>query len=61
MSRENVLILLGLLIMLAPFSGLPNSWLEFVLPAFGLVVVLIASMVRAQQRAEEASEEPALS
>ncbi len=58
MSRENILILLGLMTMLAPYSGLPISWLEFILPAIGLIVVLIASMVRASQRSIEAPSEP---
>jgi hypothetical protein len=46
MSRTSTLMLIGLLIGLVPFSGLPQSWLEFILPALGLIIVGIAYTMR---------------
>ena len=42
MTRPQILIVLGFLIVLAPFSGLPTSWLELMLPVVGIVVIAIA-------------------
>lgn len=39
MSLGRTLILLGVLIALSPFVGLPYSYLAWVLPLLGLVVV----------------------
>lgn len=50
MTRENVLILLGALVILAPFSGLPLSWLSFILPILGAGVVGIGILMRAVRR-----------
>jgi chromate transport protein ChrA len=42
MTRPQMLIVLGLVVALAPFSGLPASWLQFLLPAIGIVIIAIA-------------------
>jgi hypothetical protein len=47
MARENILIILGILTILAPFAGLPISWLEFILPAIGLAVAALGYSFRA--------------
>jgi hypothetical protein len=54
MSRESILILLGILTILAPFSGLPLSWLEFILPAIGLAVAALGYSFRAPREGSTA-------
>ncbi|MGE5541251.1 MAG: hypothetical protein ACM3TU_03150 [Bacillota bacterium] len=49
MTRSHILILIGILTLLAPFSGLPISWLEFVLPVFGLIVAGVGYSYRASK------------
>jgi len=49
MSRESVLILLGVLTVFAPFSGLPVSWLAWILPVLGVCVVIIGVSLKLQQ------------
>lgn len=51
MHRESSLIALGALIFVSPFLGLPYSWLMFILPVLGLVVVAIAISLRMRRRA----------
>jgi uncharacterized membrane protein YqgA involved in biofilm formation len=46
MSRSLMLIILGALIALAPFSGLPLRVLAFVLPVLGLVAMAIGISYR---------------
>ncbi len=41
MSRESLLIMLGLVVGVAPFVGLPLLWLSIVFPVCGLLVALI--------------------
>lgn len=41
MSRERILIILGVLIILSPFSGIPLAVLSWVLPVFGIAVITI--------------------
>lgn len=41
MSREPILILLGTLIAISPFIGMPPSWFAFFLPIAGLLVAVI--------------------
>lgn len=57
MSREATLILVGVLVALSPFSGLPQGWLAVVLPFLGIVAGGIGYALRREQvlraRAEE--------
>lgn len=46
MSKENILILLGVIVALAPFSGVPLSWLDIALPLIGLGIGLIGYFMR---------------
>jgi hypothetical protein len=39
MTREYVLMLLGILVLVSPWSGLPLAWLTWFLLAVGLAVV----------------------
>ncbi len=46
MTRSNALLLLGALVILSPFSGLPLSWLEWLLPVLGAVIAGIGYTLR---------------
>ncbi|MEJ0053565.1 MAG: hypothetical protein WDN10_02450 [bacterium] len=64
MSRVSTLILLGVLVFLSPFSGLPVSWLSWFLPILGIAIVVAGlslrqSRVRAEIRASAAAPAPA--
>lgn len=54
MSKEGTLFTVGVLVMLAPFAGLPMSWLAWILPLLGAVVVIVAYLVRQQHAAPPA-------
>ncbi len=41
MSREPILILLGILLGISPFVGMPPSWSTFFLPVMGVLVAFI--------------------
>jgi hypothetical protein len=60
MSRTGLLILLGILIMLVPFSGLPVALRTLLSIIFGACVLGIGITVRARQaeRAQISSETP---
>ena len=49
MSRESMLILLGILVVLSPFLGLPLSMLAWLLPFLGLVILGIGISLRAER------------
>jgi cell division protein FtsW (lipid II flippase) len=52
MSRESLLILLGLLVAVLPFLGLPLFWLSIGYPVIGALVVLIGlTLARRKKRA----------
>jgi hypothetical protein len=46
MSRTGVLITLGVLVMLTPFSGLPVAIRDLLLVAFGVCVLVIGLSLR---------------
>lgn len=46
MTRESVLIALGVLIGVSPYLGIPLSMLGVVLPVLGLIVIAIGVMLR---------------
>jgi flagellar biosynthesis component FlhA len=53
MSRSLMLIVAGVLVMLAPFSGLPMAILTWILPVLGAAVVAIGvSYKRERMRLE---------
>lgn len=41
MSREPILIVLGTLLAVSPFVGMPPSWFAFFLPVTGALIVVI--------------------
>ena len=46
MSRESILLILGALVIISPWSGLPPTWMEVLLVLLGLGVVVIAITLR---------------
>ena len=59
MSRTGTLVLLGILVALAPFVGLPLSVLAWVLPILGVMVLLTGISLRARRApVEEPAPEP---
>jgi hypothetical protein len=46
MTRESFLILLGVLVALSPFSGFPLSWLAWILPILGILIVGVSITLR---------------
>jgi hypothetical protein len=48
MSRSSTLILLGLLVALAPFSGLPSSFRTLIAVVLGLIVLGVGVAERAR-------------
>jgi hypothetical protein len=49
MSSEATLILLGSIVALLPFIGLPYTFLMVILPVLGIVVAIIAIRLRARR------------
>jgi hypothetical protein len=53
MSRENILILLGVLVLLTPFIGVPVSILSWILPLLALGIIGIAYTLRVAKKSYE--------
>lgn len=47
------MILLGILVVLSPFAGLPLAWLMWLLPILGALIVIIGIMIRRSRRTQE--------
>ncbi len=58
MHRQRMLIILGVLIALAPYLGLPYGWLMFLLPLLGIIVLSLGLSLRIKRRAPLADETP---
>jgi hypothetical protein len=56
MSRANILIVLGLLTALAPFSGLPSSWLQWLLPIAGIAIAATGHTYKVHVPVEQGEE-----
>lgn len=48
MTREHVLMVLGALVLLSPWSGIPMEWLQWALLLIGLAIIAVAFMMRRQ-------------
>jgi len=46
MTRETVLIVLGVIVAASPYLGLPLSILSILLPVLGLTIIIIGVMMR---------------
>jgi hypothetical protein len=53
MTRESFLVILGALVILSPFAGLPLSWLEWILPILGVIVIILGISLRRDRAARE--------
>ncbi len=53
MKRESLLILVGALLILSPFLGLPYTWLMFIVPGLALVVISIGVSLRLPKRVKD--------
>lgn len=53
MSSESTLILLGILVVITPYSGIPSFWYGYVLPIFGLFIIGIGFLFRARRISSE--------
>lgn len=51
MSRTYMLVVLGILVAAAPFSGLPISWLGILLPVIGIGIAVIGMSLIARLKA----------
>lgn len=52
MQKETVIIALGLIVVLDPFLGLPNSWDTIILVFAGLAILGIAFYARWEKKQE---------
>lgn len=52
MSKEGILITIGVLTALSPFSGLPLSWLSWILPILGIATIYIGYAARRSRAAQ---------
>ena len=57
MTRESTLIVLGILVSISLFIGLPLSLLEWVLPLVGLLIVGIGVTLRKKRLIESVAKE----
>lgn len=48
MNRERILMFVGGLVIIAPWSGLPLALLEWILPVLGLSVIALAFTMRSR-------------
>lgn len=50
MSKETTLIIVGVLVVLSPFLGLPESWLSVILPILGAVILVLGYLTFDRRR-----------
>lgn len=46
MSKETLVFFIGILLMLIPFLGIPESWKQYTIAAIGALLVLIGYILR---------------
>lgn len=51
MQKRTVLVVIGIIIALSPFAGLPYSALMWLLPILGIITAVLAYPFRARPRA----------
>ncbi len=49
MSSESTLILLGILVVITPYSGIPSFWYGYILPILGLFIIGIGFLFRGRR------------
>lgn len=45
-SKESLIFFIGLVVFLTPFLGIPNAWKEIVFSVAGLLIMLLAYILR---------------
>ncbi|MEO6536127.1 MAG: hypothetical protein ABIT47_00405 [Candidatus Paceibacterota bacterium] len=59
MSRESILMILGVLVAVSPWSGLPLAILVWILPVLGIAIAFIGFTLRTRANSiKEASSRP---
>ena len=46
MSRESLVLILGLVVLLVPGSGLPDNWVVYILRAAGVILIITGYLLR---------------
>lgn len=52
MSREHILMVLGALVLLSPWSGIPMEWLQWALLLIGIAIIGISFTMRKRESRE---------
>jgi hypothetical protein len=52
MTNEGTIFLLGILIALSPFLGLPYAWLMVIIPVLGILAAAFALLARVRRLAD---------
>jgi hypothetical protein len=60
MTRERTLIILGAIVLLSPWSGLPLAWLTWILLGIGVVVMVIGFTLMRRSKTTLPPSEPSL-
>ena len=58
MSKEGTLVTVGILTAVAPFIGLPYSWLAWILPVLGIITVIVGYVIRKDMIADRDAIRP---
>ncbi len=53
MSSESTLILLGILVVITPYSGVPTFWYAYILPTLGIIIIGIGFLFRSRRVSHE--------
>lgn len=62
MSKESLVLILGLIVLAVPGSGLPEEWIIYILRAVGVLLIILGFLLRRAsyyRRMEKGSEERA--
>ncbi len=62
MSKESLVLVLGLVVLAVPGSGLPDEWIIYILRAAGVLLIVLGFLLRRAsyyRRMERGSEERA--
>ena len=46
MSKETLVFLIGILLLIVPFLGIPEDWRQYAIAAFGAILVFIGYALR---------------
>ncbi len=46
MSKESLVLILGIIVLIVPSSGLPDDWVIYILRAAGVLIILLGFLLR---------------